>query len=63
MSKPKGYYWENNIARSIGNFAEWARQNKFSCAHPPLLNIPLQNVIVDELHLMLRVTGRISHRE
>ena len=25
------------------------------CIHPPLLNIELDNIVVDELHLMLRV--------
>lgn len=25
--------------------------------HQPLLDIPLENVVLDELHLMLRVTG------
>jgi len=57
MSKPKDFYWEQHISRKIGNFAEWARQKKYSCAHPPLLNIPLENVVADELHLMLRITG------
>ena len=57
MSKPKDFYWEQHTSRKIGNFAEWARQKKYSCAHPPLLNIPLENVVVDELHLMLRITG------
>ena len=57
MSKPKDFYWEQHISRKIGNFAEWARQTKYSCAHPPLLNIPLENVVADELHLMLRITG------
>lgn len=63
MSKPMAYYWEDHIARDIEDFKEWARQNKFSCAYPPLLNIPLQNVILDELHLMLRITGRIIQIE
>ena len=38
MSKPKRHYWEKPIARDISGFAEWARQNEFACAHPPLLN-------------------------
>jgi len=55
--KPQDFYWEQHISRKIGNFAEWERQMKYSCAHPPLLNIPLENVVTDELHLMLRITG------
>jgi len=57
MSKPQDFYWEQHISRKIRNFAEWARQKKYSCAHPPLLNIHLENVVADELHLMLRITG------
>lgn len=59
MSKPKDFYWEQHTSRKIGNFAEWARQKKYSCAHPPLLNVPLENVVVDELHLMLRITDNL----
>ena len=32
---------------------------QFSCVHPPLLNIPLENVVLDEMHLMLRITGKL----
>lgn len=28
----------------------------YCCCHKPLLNIPLSNIILDELHLMLRIT-------
>ena len=31
------------------------KKNDFSCIREPLLNIPLSHVIVDELHLLLRV--------
>ena len=34
-----------------------AKNQKLSCVHKPLLEIPLENVVLDELHLMLRVTG------
>ena len=60
MSKPMRHYWEKPIARDISSFAKWARQNKFACAHSPLLNIRLENVILDELHLMLRLTDKSS---
>ena len=30
--------------------------NKKGCVNPPLLNIPVNKIIVDELHLMLRIT-------
>ena len=57
MSKPKDYYC-GDIARSIDRIKEWAKSNKFSCQHQPLVSIPLENVVLDELHLMLRVTGQ-----
>lgn len=32
------------------------KKNDYSCCNEPLLNIELDHVVVDELHLMLRVT-------
>ena len=34
-------------------------KNSFSCEHKPLLNVPLCNIVLDELHLMFRVTGSV----
>jgi hypothetical protein len=31
-------------------------KNQFCCKHMPLLNVPLCNIVLDELHLLLRVT-------
>lgn len=56
MSMPKDFYW-GDLARTITLIKEWAKSNKFSCQHKPLIDIPLENVVLDELHLMLRVTG------
>ncbi len=50
MSKPKDHYW-GDIARSIDLIKEWAKSNKFSCQHQPLINIPLENVVLDELQV------------
>ncbi len=33
-----------------------SRKQRLGCVHPPLLNIDVSNVVIDELHLMLRVT-------
>lgn len=35
---------------------EHAQENKYSCVHHPLLHIPLEDVVVDELYPILRVT-------
>ena len=56
MSKPMGF-WETNHSR-LKHIQECALHNKFSCQHKLLLNVKLENVVLDELHLMLRVTGK-----
>lgn len=33
-----------------------AKGENYCCVHPPLLNIPLDHIILDELHLMLRIS-------
>ena len=31
------------------------------CKGEPLFNVPLENVLIDELHLLLRITDRLEH--
>ena len=62
MSKPMDYYWQEQLVRTQKKMREWARNQQMSCVHCPLLNISLTNVILDELHLMLRVTGRVHEQ-
>ena len=57
MSMPMDHYWRGDIARTLEEVKEGAQKNKYSCAYRPLLHIPLDNVVLDELHLMLRITG------
>ena len=57
MSKSINYYW-GDLARTLEYVKECAKTNKFSCQHQPLIEIPLENVALDELHLMLHVTGQ-----
>jgi hypothetical protein len=57
MSKPEDFYW-GDLARTLSKLKEWATGNKFSCQHQPLIDIELENVVLDELHLMLRVVGK-----
>jgi len=59
MSKPKEYYWGASLARTLQQLKDCAKAQKYSCQHQPLLEIPLENVVLDELHLMLRVTGHM----
>lgn len=58
MSKPMNYYWEIPLVRSLEDIIECARKLTYSCVHPPLLKIDVKNIVLDELHLMLRVTGK-----
>ena len=52
MSKPMDF-WETNECRSLKDIQDCAKKRMFSCQHKPLL----ENVVLDELHLMLRITG------
>ena len=57
MSKAEDFYWRTDIVRTLDKIKDCATKQKFSCVHQPLLDIPLDNVVLDELQLMLRVTG------
>ncbi|CAB4007697.1 Hypothetical predicted protein [Paramuricea clavata] len=56
MSKTMAY-WETHDCHSLKDIKDCALKNKFSCQHQPLLEVKLENVVLDELHLMLRITG------
>ena len=56
MSKAMDF-WETHNCRSLKDIQNGAMKNQFSCQHKPLLEVELKNVVVDELHLMLRITG------
>ena len=58
MSYTQNYYSEEAMVRTLETIKECANSNRYSCLHPPLLNVPLENVVLDELHLMLRITGK-----
>ena len=59
MSKPDGFYDLPPIRRTTQELKELAQKKtgeNYCCCHEPLLNIPLDHIILDELHVMLRVT-------
>ena len=37
-----------------------SRLNQVCCIHPPLFDIDLDHVVLDELHLMMRITDRLT---
>ena len=56
MSKAENYYNEPPMALTLTGVKKYAsNKNKFCCKDMPLLDIPLSNIVLDELHL-LRVT-------
>lgn len=57
MTKPEDFYRLDEMRRTLDDIRKCCLKLEFSCERPPLLNIPLENVILDELHLMLRITG------
>lgn len=59
MTKPMNYYWKES-KRTLDDMKRCALKQQYSCEHPPLLEIPLENVVLDELHLMLRVTDKLT---
>ena len=61
MSKDKDFYCKADIARTLAGIKKSAKKHEKPCDHQPLLEIPLENIILDELHLMLRVTGSINN--
>ena len=57
MPKAEKYYSEKPMARTFEEIRKCTRNHSYSCVHPPLLNVPLDNIVLDELHLMLRTTN------
>ena len=59
MSKPDNSYNSDFMRRTLKELHEFPTKSKgenFCCVHKPLLNIPLDHLTLDELHLMLRIT-------
>ena len=61
MSKPLEYYNEGDLKRTLQQLKDLYNSSKaFSCKNKPLFDIELDHVILDELHLMMRVTDRLT---
>jgi hypothetical protein len=57
MYKYKNVYWSKEIARTNQEMKLFCSKSKsnFGCIHPPLLNIELSLVVIDQLHLLMRI--------
>jgi hypothetical protein len=60
-SKDLLFYNTAPLKRTLENIKKQCKCNKsnFGCINPPLINISLDHVVADELHLLLRVTDRL----
>ena len=58
MAKDSGYYNTPSMTITLAKVQSYAEKgnNEYSCVEQPLFNIPLDHVILDELHLLLRIT-------
>lgn len=56
MSVPLLYYNSEEMKRTLG--LDWQKSAGFQ--DKPLFKIPLENIVIDKLHLMLRVTDRLE---
>lgn len=61
-TKPQNYYWMDGNRRTLAENKDLANKsnNNYGCIRSALLKIPIENVRVDELHLLLRVTDRLE---
>ena len=57
MSKDENYYSSEKMKRTLHGMKilHSKKSNDFGCIHPPLLNIDLNHVVVDKLHLLMRI--------
>lgn len=60
MSKEIDFYHTGEIKRTLKEITEFQGSTKFCCIHPPLFDIDLDHVVLDELHLMIRITNRLT---
>ena len=58
MSKPDTHYHSEPLRLTLAQVKQYVENGKkeFCCINPPLLNIPLDHIVLDELHLLLRIT-------
>ena len=51
---------EFSFSRTTELMMEWAQKKKYGCKYPPIFKfIPMDRVIIDALHLFLRITDRL----
>ncbi len=58
-SKDMNFYSRGSKQRTLEDIKACLQSKSFSCINEPLIDIPLDHVVPDELHLFLRVTDRL----
>ena len=43
----------------MSDISKHAQSNSYGCRSEPLVKLPLTHVVMDELHMMLRITDRL----
>ena len=61
MSKPETNYNRDPLRLTLAQVKQYVDYGKkeYCCINQPLLNIPLDHIVLDELHLLLRITDVI----
>ena len=60
MTKDLDFYNSGELKRTSQEIRYFHGSKKFCCIHPPLINIELDHVVLDELYLMMRITDRLT---
>ncbi|XP_068757380.1 uncharacterized protein [Montipora capricornis] len=56
MSVPYDTYSKPPMSLTLDDIKKFSKKGEFCCVESPLLNVPLDHIILDELHLLLRFT-------
>lgn len=56
MSKPADTYRKSTMAFTMVDIDEYVSKHEYCFVESPLLKIPFDHIILDELHLLLRIT-------
>ena len=60
VTKPIGYYEDPDRKRTVHKIEQSAAAKTLSVKEKPLLKISIENIVIDELHLLLRITDKLT---
>ena len=60
MTKAIDYYEQASLKRTFDDIVKCSVSKSYSVKAMPLLQIDLEDIIIDELHLLLRITDRLT---